>query len=192
MRSTQRTMVGMFLENADARRAVHDLEEAGFPMDRISVAMRERYDSAFAKGMSGTLLSLAVGNQASITPTDYGKTGVKGLAPATEEESPGFGPIIAAGLLAQGLGGAALGMAAGGLTGALSDIGISNDVAQDIIDRVRAGKETMVCIQMPREDSDRIEKIFLDNRANTVYRGTNKASDFTSGHRSAQAAQKGF
>lgn len=192
MRSTQKTIVGMFFDNADARRAVHDLKEAEFPLDRVSVAMRERYDSAFGSGMSGTLLSLAVGNQASTTPMDYGKIRVDGLYPATEAEAQGFGPIIAAGPLAQGLGGAALGVAAGGLTGALSDIGITNDVAQDIIDRVRSGEETMVCIRVPREDAERTEKIFLDNGANTVYRGTNKVGDYMSGARSAHAAEQGF
>lgn len=186
-----KTIVGMFPDTADARRAVYDLEEAKFPTRDVSVAMRERYDSAFG-GPSGGLLSIAVSNQANTTPTDYGLTKVHGLAPATQESAPGFGPIIAAGLLAQGLGGAALGKAAGGLTGALSDIGITNEAAQDIVDRVRSGAETLVCIQVHRKDADRVEKIFLDNAANTVYRGTDHTGDYTKGHRAARAAEMGF
>jgi len=186
-----KTIVGMFFDTADARRAVYDLEEAKFPLSTVSVAMRERYDSAFGAPHGG-LLSIAVSNQANTTPMDYGKTSVAGFAPATVASSPGFGPIIAAGPLAGGLGGAALGKAAGGLTGALSDIGITNEAAQDIVERVRSGKETLVCIQTHRGDAERAEKIFLDNAANTVYRGTDHTGDYTKGHRAARAAELGF
>lgn len=186
-----KTIVGMFFDTADARRAVYDLEEAKFPLKDVSVAMRERYDSAFG-APTGGLLSIAVSNQANTTPTDYGLTRVAGLAPATDETAPGFGPIVAAGLLAAGLGGAALGKAAGGLTGALSDIGITNEAAVDIVERVRSGEETLVCIQVHRDDAERVEGIFLDNAANTVYRGTDHTGDYTKGRRASRAAEMGF
>jgi hypothetical protein len=186
-----KTIVGMFFDTADAHRAVYNLDEVKLPLADVSVAMRERYDSAFGRP-SGGLLSLAVSNQANITPTDYGLTSVKGLHPATAEDSPGFGPIIAAGPLAAGMGGAALGKAAGGLTGTLSDIGITNEAAIDIVERVRSGKETLVCIQVHREDAERVEKLFLDNGANTVYRGTDHTGDYTKGARASRAAELGF
>jgi hypothetical protein len=186
-----KTIIGMFYDTADARRAVYALEEAKFPLADVSVAMRERYDSAFG-GPSGSLLSLAVSNQANTTPMDYGRTSVAGLAPATLEDAPGFGPIIAAGPLAAGLGGAALGKAAGGLTGGLSDIGITNEAAVDIVDRVRSGNETLVCIQVHRDDADRAEKLFLDNTANTVYRSTDHTGDYTKGARASRSAELGF
>ncbi|HEY3265612.1 MAG TPA: DUF1269 domain-containing protein [Armatimonadota bacterium] len=184
-----KTMIGMFLDSADARRAVYALEEAKFPAEDISVAMRERYDSGFG---GGSLLTGAVGNQASTTPMDNGRAKLPGLTPATDFQAPGYGPIVAAGPLAQALGGAALGVAAGGLTGALGDIGIPNDTARELIGRVRDGKETLVCIAVPRSDSDRVERLFVENRANEVYRGTSHTSDYAIGMAASHAAEQGF
>lgn len=185
-----KTIVGMFLDTADARRAVYDLRDARFPEADISVAMRERYDSTLATGAG--LLDLPMGNQASTTPMDQGRMAAEGLYPATDTDAPGFGPIVAAGLLAQGLGGAALGVAAGGLVGALSDVGIPNDTARELIDRVRAGRQTLVCIQVDREDVDRVEKMLVDNGADEVYRGTDHTGHYDQGGRAARAAEQGL
>ncbi len=102
-RPRRKTILGLYKDTADARRAVYELQEARFPIGDVSVVMRERYLSSFGAGMSGTLLSLAVGNQASTTPMDFGQSRLPGLEPATQEEAPGFGPVVAAGPLAQAL-----------------------------------------------------------------------------------------
>lgn len=52
---------------------------------------------------------------------------------------PGVGPIIAAGSLATLVGSAVLGAGAGGLVGALVDLGLSEEAAETYLERVKTG-----------------------------------------------------
>lgn len=182
-----KTIVGMFADTADARRAVYDLGKAGFPEDSISVAMREPVDSAFGSGAS--LLDLPIGNQATTTPEDHGVICTEDLYPG---DAAGLGAVIAAGPLAAGIGGAALGRAAGGLTGSLTNIGIPNETARTLITRVRAGEQTLVAIKVPPADSERVEGLFLQNAAAEVFVSRAHKRAEGEGERSIEQAQVGF
>ena len=52
---------------------------------------------------------------------------------------PGLGPVVAAGWLASTLVGAGIGAAAGGLTGSLTDVGVSHEDAYAYAEGVRRG-----------------------------------------------------
>jgi hypothetical protein len=184
------TIVGMFGDTTDARRAVYDLEEGNFPSEGISVAMRDSPASAFSS--SGSLLSIAISNQASTTAMDQGKLRPGSLLPGELVEPPELGHVVAAGPLAASLGGAALGVAAGGLTGGLTNIGIPNETARELINRVRAGTQTLVAIKVAPEDAPRVEGLFLQNGAAEVYVNKSHSRSAGEGERSIADAQVGF
>lgn len=182
-----KTIVGMFGDTSDARRAVFDLGQAKFPLAAVSVAMRQGAGSAFGSG--GSLLDMPISNQARTGPMDTGRTKNDVMYTGYAEE---FGPIIAAGPLAQGIGGAALGVAAGGLTGALTNIGIPNETARKLIMSVRTGENTLVCIKAPQEDSQQVERLFQENGAVEIYVSRVHNRTEGEGELSIEQAQVGF
>ena len=125
----RKTVVGLFENPSDARAALHELRDAGFDGDDISLVANN------ARGDYGSDADFDT------TPRDgtaseaeegaaFGATGgavlgglgglVVGLGALA---IPGIGPVVAAGTLGTALGttalGAGIGAAAGGLTGAL-------------------------------------------------------------------------
>ncbi|HOC31346.1 MAG TPA: hypothetical protein PKK84_03785 [Armatimonadota bacterium] len=185
-----KTIVAMFHDTADARRAVNGLTGAGYPKDGISAVLREHEEGGFSKTTS--LLTLTAPNQATTTPMDRHQVDLPGVWSRNSLSEPGYGPLIAAGPLAQGIGGAALGVAAGGAVGALSDIGIPNHVGRDLIDRVRTGKEMLIAIRVEREECEKVEKVFLDNGAHEVYRSADNPAAYVDGARPVLSAERGF
>lgn len=185
-----KTIVGMFSDNADARRAALDLEEAKYPVEDVSVAMRERGGDAF--GGSGSLLDLAMSNQARSAPMQQGQAPILELYAVQEGEGAEFGPIVAAGPLAAAIGGAALGIAAGGLTGSLTNVGIPNEIARILVGRVRTGEQTLLAIKVPLGDAERVQGLFLQNGAAEVYVSLSHKRTLGDGERSIVASQVGF
>lgn len=177
----------MFADTADARRAVFGLEGAKFPLSAVSVAMRQGAASAFGSG--GSLLDLPISNQARTRPMDTGRTRNEDMYSGDAAE---YGPVIAAGPIAQGIGGAALGISAGGLTGSLTNIGIPNETARTLITSVRSGERTLVAIKTPEEDSKSVEMIFQDNGAEEIYVSRTHKRTEGDGERSVEQAQVGF
>lgn len=76
---------------------------------------------------------------------------------------PGLGPVIAAGWLASAGIGAIAGAAAGGIIGALTQAGVSQEEAAIYVEGVRRGG-TLLSAQVPAEDQARYEAI-LDRSA---------------------------
>src|SRR3984893_13745983 len=71
---------------------------------------------------------------------------------------PGVGAIVGAGWLAAVLGSMAIGVVAGGLLGALTNAGISEEDAQVFVEGVRRGG-TLVAARVPQSEFPRIEAI---------------------------------
>jgi hypothetical protein len=189
MRSSLKTIAGMFLDVADAQRCVFDLEENGFPAADISVVMRERYDAGF--GGESLLKTAVMGNQAATVPMERGYVTRPGSSPEHEEVELGE-PLIAAGPLAIALGGKPLGIAAGGIAGALSDIGIPNNIAWEMVERVRDDREVLVTIRLHIDDADRVEELFVRNRVDEVYRSADRAAAYADGGTAVQNAMLGY
>jgi len=125
MTTTRSTIVGVFHERKQAERAIEELHHAGFTDEQIGFVMRDgdgRTDTEHVEGEShaggGALGGILAG------------AGLGGLAAAAASMLiPGFGPVIAAGLFATILGGAAVGAAAGGIIGALVGAGVPEEEA---------------------------------------------------------------
>lgn len=143
-RAGHRTVAGLFADRASAEQAIHALEDAGFTGDQIGVAMRDRTaqgvlieeaqaaEGATAGALGGGLLGGLTGFL----------IGIGALA------IPGFGPVVAGGVLASALGiaggtalaGAGFGAAAGGIVGALMAVGIPEPEARHFETGFRAGR----------------------------------------------------
>ncbi|HEX6479133.1 MAG TPA: hypothetical protein VF043_09835 [Ktedonobacteraceae bacterium] len=128
MTTTRRTtVVGVFDNDDQARRAIDALKHAGFRDDQIGFIRRH------ADGGTDTGTRVASGVVGG---------GVLGgvLGAAASLLIPGLGPAIAGGILAATLGGAAIGAAAGGIIGALTDIGVPEEEARYYQGEFEAGR----------------------------------------------------
>lgn len=130
--SERSTVVGVFENDADARRAVNELESMGFNADQIGYAghSKEGVSDDQATNVAGGAASGAVGG------------GVIGgvLGALAAGLIPGIGPIVSAGILTATLVGAGAGAAAGGLLGGLTGLGVSEDDAKYYEGEFNAGR----------------------------------------------------
>ena len=141
-----RRSVGVFTHRRDAEQALHELRDSGFPMDRVSVVVRDADRNA---DMAGASVGENVGNKA-----DEGATvgllsggalgGLTGLLVGLGALAiPGIGPVMLAGAtattLATTLAGVGIGAVTGGLLGGLIGLGIPEERARVYNERVERG-----------------------------------------------------
>ncbi len=115
-------VVAAFDARAQAERAVEALRQVGFPEDQIGMALRE-CEEEFADAVdvrAGTRAEEGLATGAVVG-------GALGAAVALL--LPGFGPVVAWGILTIALEGVLLGAAAGGLIGGLTGLGVSDEDA---------------------------------------------------------------
>jgi hypothetical protein len=121
------TMVGIFDDRVAAERAIDELIQGGFDADQVGYVMRG------SDAVQGGMITDAQGTKDGKGAVTGAVTGaaVGGLAAAAVTALiPGVGPILAAGTLAMFFGYAAAGAAIGGIFGALTGLGISEDEAR--------------------------------------------------------------
>jgi hypothetical protein len=120
-------LVGVFNDRNEAENAVDELLQAGFTKDQIGFALRG------SDAVSGGVITDAVGTKDSEGALTGAVTGgiVGGLLGAAVALAiPGVGPVLAAGILATALGYGAAGVAIGGILGAMTGAGLSEDEAR--------------------------------------------------------------
>jgi outer membrane lipoprotein SlyB len=150
--------VGVFVEEAQARKAIDELRRAGFSDDEIGFLARARAVGAEDQRAANTTSGIVGG-------------GVVGgvLGAAASLLIPGFGPAIAGGILAATLGGAALGAAAGGIIGSLTGMGVPERDARFYQRELEAG-HTIVTVKTP--DATGYDEAIAIMRANGAYDAT--------------------
>ncbi len=132
MASELQTVIGVFEDQDQVQCAEQSLRSAGFGDEDIGVIMR---------GQPGNV----VGDRGTKT-TDDVVTGavaggvVGGLLGAASLVLPGFGLVLAGGILAMTLAGAATGAVAGGLVGILTGMGLPEDSARYYEQQFQAGR----------------------------------------------------
>lgn len=131
---TGRTVVGLFARRAGAEGAVRDLEAAGFPPDRIGMALQDRVEQ-------GDLLEGAGGEAAEGATKGAVSGGLVGglLGLLGSLLIPGVGPVVVGGVLASALTGAGIGAATGGLLGVLIAHGVPDEDARHFDNGLRSG-----------------------------------------------------
>ena len=147
------TVVGVFTDRAEARKATHALKEAGFREDQIGIASAKRHTDAHGAGSEddddddnyageGAIAGAATG--AGIGAL-WGLGILAGILPA-------IGPAIAGGTLAVLLSSAAAGAAAAGLAGALIGMGLSREEAEFYEGELKSGRTIVTVNAGARRD----------------------------------------
>ncbi len=148
-----RRAVGVFPTRAAAEKALHELKNSGFNMDRVSVVTKDgdrtgeiegatvRDEGTTARDKTGNKADEGAGIGAVSGGTLGGLTGL--LVGLGTLAIPGVGPIMLAGAAATALAttaaGGAIGAATGGLLGGLAGLGIPEKEAKHYNDRVGHG-----------------------------------------------------
>ncbi|WYM02517.1 MAG: general stress protein [Gloeotrichia echinulata CP02] len=137
---------GVFSNRPDAEKAMQELKDSGFAMDRVSIIAR---DADHQENIAGTQVREKVGDLADegakVGALSGGALGgLTGLLVGLGTLAiPGIGPIMLAGAtataLATTLAGAGIGAAAGSLIGGLIGLGIPEERAKVYDERVQKG-----------------------------------------------------
>jgi hypothetical protein len=164
------TISALFDNYATASEAVRNLESAGVPGDDISIVAnnaddwydrdrrpavdrdRDGVDDRAEGAGAGAGIGAAVGGVAGLL------AGLGMLA------IPGIGPVVAAGWLASTAAIAAVGAAGGGIIGALTQSGVSEEDANVYAEGVRRGG-TLVTARVPDSERTRYEAILTRSSA---------------------------
>lgn len=170
MTATTHTIVGLYASRRDAEKAVQDLVDEGFSRDHISIVARDT-SAAASEAARGDIANIGpqetIGSGTS-AGTGAAVGGIAGfIAGIAALAVPGIGPILAAGPLAAGLMGAGLGVATGGIVGALKSRGIPDEHARRYSAAIGRGS-CMVTVDTPAEKVDHAADILDRNGAINV------------------------
>jgi len=141
------TLVAIFDDRLEAERAVSDLEAAGFPTSDVGFAIRGSEVS------QGGMITDAVGAKEGRGAMAGALTGALGggiLAAAITALLPGVGPVLSAGMLAMFFGYAGAGAAVGGILGAMTGLGYSEEEARYYERMFNEGKAIVAVKPGPR------------------------------------------
>jgi len=160
-----KTVVGLFDDMAQARKAALDLEGAGIPHNDISIVANNEggrhaptQDNAHTTEHTGN----AIGKDA-LVGAEIG--GVAGLLMAiTGFAIPGLGWIAGAGWLMAMILGAGTGAVIGGLVGALTQVGVPEEDAAHYNEGVRRGG-TLLAVKAQDNVAHRVAEIMGDDGA---------------------------
>jgi len=162
------TLVAMYDDFADARRAVESLVSAGFSRDKISVAASD-VDQQHSRFLtSHDRVGGADGDVEASEGAGFGAV-VGTLVGLGTALIPGIGPVLAGGgalgwaALSAGIG-AAAGALTGGIVASLVDLGIPQEEAHTYLEGIRRGG-TMVVVQVDSEtEANRAENVLNQHR----------------------------
>jgi hypothetical protein len=138
--------VGTFKSRSEAEKALNELKNSGFSMDRVSILAQNTDSNEIAgaqvkdRGDDESTEGAGIG---AVTGSVLG--GIGGLLVGLEALIiPGVGPFLAAGTIATTLAGAGIGAASGALVGALTGAGIPEEDAQAYSDSVSHGNYLVI------------------------------------------------
>ncbi|KJS87719.1 MAG: membrane protein [Peptococcaceae bacterium BICA1-8] len=153
-------IVGIFSSKGQAEGAAEQLRQAGFDKEISIVSKGEEKKQGNKEGMNmGTSDSVTDG---AATGATWGALGGLALG-AGALAIPGFGPLLAAGPIAAALSGAA----AGGLGGALVDMGIPETESKNYEKDVKMGK-TLIAIECSDDKAAKAQEILKQSGAENV------------------------
>src|ERR1700720_3698770 len=142
------TVVGVFEDREDARKAIEALKDDGFAADAISILSPDKEATQQIAEDTGTHAGAGAATGA-VTGGLLGGIGALAI--------PGVGAFIAAGAFATALGGAAIGAGIGAIAGALMGMGVPEEHAKYYEGEAKAGK-TLVTVRADNryDDAQRI------------------------------------
>jgi len=154
-----------FAREEQAVQAIHDLQEAGYDREDISVVAKDAKESEEIRNETGTKAPEGIATGAVTGGALGGAAGV--IASLGALAIPGIGPLLAAGPIAAGLAGATVGAGIGGLTGGFIGLGIPEKEAEYYDERVHEG-DVLVMVDADEAMRSQIYEIFGRNGANNT------------------------
>jgi uncharacterized membrane protein len=152
------TILGIFDDPTDARRAVETLRAGQLHLDDVSIVARATDSGA----TTGNTDDVSAGQGAAVGAIWGGLVGLATLL------IPGIGPFIAFGALGAALTGAVTGAVVGGIAAALIDFGgISEEDARGYEQQVQAGK-TLVAVKARDEDAIEVRRVLAAAGADSI------------------------
>jgi hypothetical protein len=167
------TICRLYDSYVDANRVVVALEAAGVPPSETSV-ISNNSDTWYREAKTDSVVPArgeGAGGRAdgkvegAAIGAAIGATAATAASLVTMLAVPGVGAVVGAGWLAAILGSMAIGGVAGGLLGALTSAGISEEDAQVFVEGVRRGG-TLVVARVPQADLPRIETMMNQSAVN--------------------------
>jgi hypothetical protein len=167
------TICRLYDSYTDASRVVVMLEAAGLPPSEASV-ISNNSDTWYSATKTANVVpvqnygaSSKAGGKVEGAAIDVaiGATAATAASLVTMLAIPGVGAVVGAGWLAALLGSMAIGGVAGGLLGALTNAGISEEDAQVFVEGVRRGG-TVVAARVPQSELPRIVPIMNQSAVN--------------------------
>lgn len=137
MATTTRPLVGVFLNEDDAREAVSELRRADFDAERIGVLGAAREEVSTARTATDPTYAAQGAGTGLVGGAVAGGLWAIGISAGL---LPAIGPVIAGGMLASVLASSAIGAATGGVLGALIGLGVPENDAQHYEQHVREGR----------------------------------------------------
>jgi len=175
------TLSRLYDDYAAATKVLQELESVGIPASEISIVASNADNWYSGKGATSSASrhdrdrdGADNGAEGAATGAGIGATvgGIAGLLAGLGIIAiPGIGPVVAAGWLASTAVIAAAGGVAGGILGALTEAGVSEEDAQVYAEGVRRGG-TLLTVRVPDADRARIEAILDRSAVNIRERGT--------------------
>jgi hypothetical protein len=160
------TISRLYVTMAHAREAIHQLKEAGFPSERISLMMRNSSDEPAAHAPVHESDPVGEGATTGVV-AGAGLGALVGLSLAGSAILiPGIGPFVIGGPLAATLAGAGFGGASGGLFGALIGSGLSEEEAASYVEPLGEGA-ILVSVETEPDQAARAREI-LDGVAKVI------------------------
>lgn len=147
-----KTLVAVFANLPDARDAVRQLHDAGFPENAIGMVAHREHCGASLGAINSVSDATNLGALAAIGGVTGFAAGLVALA------IPGIGPIVAAGPIALELLGGGVGTVAGLLFGRLKEQGASTDDVHCYCEALRRGS-IVVTVETPDDRAPEAERI---------------------------------
>src|SRR4029079_5036241 len=143
------TIIGVFDNPTDARRAMEALRASPLPLDDVSIISRTAAGDAATRDSE----DVSAGEGAAVGAVWGGLVGLAALL------IPGVGPFIAGGALFAALTGAVTGAVVVGISPALiASSGIPEHEARGYEEEIRNGK-TLIAVKANDEDADEVRRV---------------------------------
>jgi hypothetical protein len=167
------TVCRLYDSYGDANRVVLMLEAAGLPSSETSV-ISNNSDTWYSAAKTPNVVPLRKDDasrhadgkfEGAALGAAIGATAATAASLVTMLAIPGVGAVVGAGWLAAVLGSMAIGGVTGGLLGALTNAGISEEDAQVFVEGVRRGG-TLVAARVPETELPRVEAMMNQSAVN--------------------------
>jgi len=175
-------VVGMLTDRRAAQHAVDSLIQAGFRPECISIAARQfpkQSGQVSGEEAAGARRGEGVGEREEEPPRSKTPTvattrgvldGIGGMVVGLGGVAvPGLGTLIAAGPIAAGIGGPAVGAAGGGLTGSIRDLGLTDEQVKGYMADIKAGA-VLVAVHTSENRVRRAADVLRESGARDLHR----------------------